>query len=137
MPNRAETLGSTSDQGVKFVKTLPSDIKYRGGVVPKALQDMLSYITLFGKSRNTAELSDKLEEVLSEGTKEQLRSAAEALGGNFGSVWSHLSDVINVYFELEELGESTVTVPPWHWSAYPSFGVRNKGISGPTQTVVV
>ena len=84
---------------------------------------MLSYIALFGKSRNTTELSDKLEEILSD-SKEQLRSAARTLGGNVRSVWSHLSDIINVYFDLEELGESTVTVasPPWLCSVHLGFG---------------
>ena len=40
-------------------------MKRKGGMVLKALQDMMSYITLFGRQGgNMAELSDKLVEIL-------------------------------------------------------------------------
>ena len=81
------------------------EIKFAGGPVPKALQDISGYVAVFGRpdGGNMADLSDRLEEILQE-NKEKVKAAAETIGGKVRSLWSHLADIINVYFDLEELG---------------------------------
>ena len=81
------------------------EMKFRGGAVPKALQDISNNVAVFGKpdGGNMAELSDRLEEILRE-NKEKLKATAETMGGKVRSLWSHLADIINVHFDLEELG---------------------------------